>query len=72
MSSLHSALDELVVEDLAQVDTDSLKGDVMEIRAPAEILDAEWLRRLGALDHRQPTSRRGRSPSPPGWWNELA
>jgi hypothetical protein len=53
MSTLRSALDELVVEDLAQVDTDSLKGDVIEMRGLAEVLEAEWLRRLGALDHRQ-------------------
>lgn len=53
MGSLRSAIDELIGEDLALVDTDSLKGDVVEIRGLAEILEAEWLRRLGALDHRQ-------------------
>ncbi|MGH9167681.1 MAG: DUF222 domain-containing protein [Acidimicrobiia bacterium] len=53
MGSLHSAVDELVTEDLSGVDTDSLQGDVIEIRALAEVLEAEWLRRVGALDRRQ-------------------
>ena len=52
MGSLQSAIDELVLEDVSAIETDSLKADVIEGWERIETLRADWLRRVGELDRR--------------------
>ncbi|MGI9648567.1 MAG: DUF222 domain-containing protein [Acidimicrobiia bacterium] len=53
MSSLRSALDELRADDLNDLPLSQLGDDLVELRAVAEALEAEWLRRLQAFDSAQ-------------------
>lgn len=53
MSSLRSALDELRSDDLDHLPLGQLGDDLVELRAVAEALEAEWIRRLQAFDTRQ-------------------
>jgi hypothetical protein len=53
VSSLRSALDELKADDLGQTPTGQLADDLVELRRAAEILEAEWLRRVQVFDSRQ-------------------
>ena len=53
MSSLRSALDELRGDDLNDLPLGQLGDDLVELRAVAEALEAEWIRRLQAFDSAQ-------------------
>lgn len=53
MSSLRSALDELRSDDLNELPLSQLGDDLVELRAVAEALEAEWIRRLQAFDDAQ-------------------
>jgi hypothetical protein len=53
MSSLRSALDELRGDDLNDLPLSQLGDDLVELRAIAEALEAEWIRRLQAFDDAQ-------------------
>jgi hypothetical protein len=52
MSGLGSAIDELAVEDLDGVTDAALSSDVVELRRQVDRLEAQWLRRVTALDRR--------------------
>ena len=53
MSSLRSALDELRADDVGDLPLGQLGDDLVELRAVAEALEAEWIRRLQVFDARR-------------------
>jgi hypothetical protein len=59
MSSLRSALEELQAEDLAQVGSEQLEDDLVELERAARMMQAERLRRLAEVDSRGAFRRDG-------------
>jgi Domain of unknown function (DUF222) len=66
MSGLGSAIDELAAEDLEDVTDAALSADVVELRRQCDRLEAQWLRRVTALDRRGTWQAEG-AISPTAW-----
>jgi hypothetical protein len=66
MSGLGSAIDELAFEDLDGVADAALSSDVVELRRQVDRLEAQWLRRVTALDRRGIWQSEG-ALSPTAW-----
>jgi hypothetical protein len=66
VSELRSAIDELAVEELDRVGDAALSSDVVELRRQADRLEAQWLRRVTALDRRGTWQADG-ALSPTAW-----
>jgi hypothetical protein len=69
VSELASAIDELAAEDLDEVADGALSADVVELRRQIDRLEAQWLRRVTAVDLRGVWQAEG-ALSPTAWLRE--